>query len=1221
MAKLKNYDGSIDLISGLRQKNNGDFPLMDAHAVQIREDGTRLDVEIEEIRRLAENSGASVSCQEQDDGILLTINENSYFLKYGSDGEDGYTPVKGKDYFDGNDGVSPTITTSAIEGGNKITITDKNGTETINVMDGKNGNPGKGIATIARTSGNGNAGTTDTYTITYTDSTTSTFTVRNGNNGTDGTSVTVKNVSESATSGGSNVVTFSDDKTVTIKNGKAGKDGTNARLTGELIHTVRNADDVYALATETYARAYNSVYIRNVGDPFVLKNTDDTPTTIMTYVVYTIAFMPDSARIAAILPVEDVNNTSGIFLDFTDTLTGEDKAVFIVDGKDGESPVKGVDYFTAEDKSEIAQEIGELIDVPTKTSELTNDSGFVNETDMQSFILENKDEIASSVTEEILKPVIGYNLYNETNSSAVNNGYTGNCRRGFAFLPLREDSYKVYISSAGASNYTYIYKPNQNDTLRTTTIVVYDADGNEITDIEYSTSAVHNSTQSRSAVRVTIPAGANAAKIEFLYRITNSSGATLCSEMMVTMDTIPETYEPYEEKIVLDGLDYTTPEYVEENYISKKIYYVSTTGSDTNDGLTKETPLATLKQALTLGATKIGIEVGEYFITSGITINGLNDVHIFAYRTSENYDHSAPIRENVKITGAKYYTGYSKNSDGIYQQSEVSAGFDYNAVFVNKSKSPTVTDRTYHANLMVIHNDISKDYYLKPVLTYAECVANSNTFYWDGSTLSFNTTSTDFVKVAVIRSETGITISNCNKVILDDICVSMTKGNVVTINDSNAIIFNNCAANASALYNGFYFTDTNGTLNNCYTTKNGYDGFNFHGYGTTVMNDCIAENNYDDGCSHHDGCIGTINGGRFSGSGKAGIAPAYGANVNIYNVVAEDNPIGIGYLTTANGHASIKGIVSGCLFKNNNVGLKVESLASVTAISCQYTDNTADKQVTGILEEVVIEDKGDSYILTEADKVEIAEQVPIVTVPAKPDFVNGVAEMTDESKVYVNTETFTFWRYQEATYETTITDIIESTADNPAHDGYYTNKGTLEARSGTFVTPYINIGKYSGQIKLKVKGATCLSDAASPYTAADLCDENHTYISRMYMSLAQQTINTYLVPTLCDTVDKVIVEGDTTTLIMDNCPRKFANGNIIHNIRFTCGTYNSGATWANSEISIEYRGMKTEKIWVDTGKPYAPTITESDKQDIVQEVAALVDGELLSVIGDGEVSV
>jgi len=48
------------------------------------------------------------------------------------------------------------------------------------------GEDGKGISSVVRTSGNGAAGTVDTYTITYTDNTTSTFTVRNGANGSGG---------------------------------------------------------------------------------------------------------------------------------------------------------------------------------------------------------------------------------------------------------------------------------------------------------------------------------------------------------------------------------------------------------------------------------------------------------------------------------------------------------------------------------------------------------------------------------------------------------------------------------------------------------------------------------------------------------------------------------------------------------------------------------------------------------------------------------------------------------------------------------------------------------------------------------------------------------------------------------------------------------------------------------------------------------------------------
>ena len=48
MAKLENYTGSVELISGIKQKNNGDFPLMEAHSVQVDESGKRLDELLEE---------------------------------------------------------------------------------------------------------------------------------------------------------------------------------------------------------------------------------------------------------------------------------------------------------------------------------------------------------------------------------------------------------------------------------------------------------------------------------------------------------------------------------------------------------------------------------------------------------------------------------------------------------------------------------------------------------------------------------------------------------------------------------------------------------------------------------------------------------------------------------------------------------------------------------------------------------------------------------------------------------------------------------------------------------------------------------------------------------------------------------------------------------------------------------------------------------------------
>lgn len=70
------------------------------------------------------------------------------------DGKDGYTPVKGVDYFDGKDGepgkdgnpgkdgVSPVVAVEDIDGGHRVTITDKDGAKTFDVMDGAGGSGG-----------------------------------------------------------------------------------------------------------------------------------------------------------------------------------------------------------------------------------------------------------------------------------------------------------------------------------------------------------------------------------------------------------------------------------------------------------------------------------------------------------------------------------------------------------------------------------------------------------------------------------------------------------------------------------------------------------------------------------------------------------------------------------------------------------------------------------------------------------------------------------------------------------------------------------------------------------------------------------------------------------------------------------------------------------------------------------------------------------------------
>lgn len=46
---MAEYKGSVELIGGLTPKNNGDFPLVSSHHVQVDDTGKRLDEKLNEI--------------------------------------------------------------------------------------------------------------------------------------------------------------------------------------------------------------------------------------------------------------------------------------------------------------------------------------------------------------------------------------------------------------------------------------------------------------------------------------------------------------------------------------------------------------------------------------------------------------------------------------------------------------------------------------------------------------------------------------------------------------------------------------------------------------------------------------------------------------------------------------------------------------------------------------------------------------------------------------------------------------------------------------------------------------------------------------------------------------------------------------------------------------------------------------------------------------------
>jgi hypothetical protein len=194
--------------------------------------------------------------------------------------------------------------------------------------------------------------------------------------------------------------------------------------------------------------------------------------------------------------------------------------------------------------------------------------------------------------------------------------------------------------------------------------------------------------------------------------------------------------------------------------------------------------------------------------------------------------------------------------------------------------------------------------------------------------------------------ENAMHIEGADRLVLKEVEVRF--GGCYNINVKNCAYFDfyECACKYTTYGSGFHPLNSNGIMTSCYATKN-FDGYGISGYGHTTYIDCVSEFNFDDGMSHHDATTGTVIGGRYEGNGKGGNTPAYGAKVNIYGGLYKNNKsFGIGYLyASSSGHAD--GMIEGAILVDNPIGLVVNANCNVTASSCIYKNNAADKEIKG----------------------------------------------------------------------------------------------------------------------------------------------------------------------------------------------------------------------------------------------------------------------------------
>lgn len=261
---------------------------------------------------------------------------------------------------------------------------------------------------------------------------------------------------------------------------------------------------------------------------------------------------------------------------------------------------------------------------------------------------------------------------------------------------------------------------------------------------------------------------------------------------------------------------------------------------------------------------------------------------------------------------------------------------------------------------------------------------------------------------------------------------------------------------------------------------------------------------------------------------------------------------------------------------------------------------------------------GEDYVLTNADKAEIAEIVGSATIVQAPKYVDSLEEMTDTNRLYVLRSTGHIFAYMDTTVEqeVTVTDQIIGTNDNPYQVGRLSPNGALSADvTGYVLTPYIDLTKaeYQGKtIQLHLEGNRYFSEANETYIMCGLyAPDKSVIVGRTYSCLERGGLLTPLVGS------SAVINGETSTILTIPIPVIHSKEQIGY-LRF-CGKGTVDAS--NVYITYTDTQLVTNTQWVDTGTTYAPVLSAEDKQGIVDAVASMIDAQLLAVVGNGAVTV
>lgn len=375
------------------------------------------------------------------------------------------------------------------------------------------------------------------------------------------------------------------------------------------------------------------------------------------------------------------------------------------------------------------------------------------------------------------------------------------------------------------------------------------------------------------------------------------------------------------------------------------VRYVSTTGSDLNDGKTASTPFLSFQAAINVGANKIYAVPGTYSRQKIVFDAASDSLEIKTLSTT--YAKADIVRPQVILDNSIAVTPEYDAISGLYKATyAATASTNYYKVFVAQSLAVTRTglrSTSYNAILWEITGDIADDVKLVPVLTLAGCQAAQGTFFYDGTNIYVNPTGGDITgktyKRLAFEEGALVSVSNARKLHIEDLAVMYPAAQGLYLYRCNDVTARRVDSGYSAYSTGQELWQSNVNSYACRAYKNCADGFAPVNDGDCNYYDCQGYYNYDDGLSHHYNCTGCIVGGEYHHNVKGGVAPAHGAEVDVCNIVSHHN--GYGAYVHADADTNVGKTVrhSGNVYYDNNKGISVLNY-HVLSYGCKYTNNT-----------------------------------------------------------------------------------------------------------------------------------------------------------------------------------------------------------------------------------------------------------------------------------------